>query len=502
MSAVFWHEFCGHGENFTSWKNGDFGHCFEQIVVICPSYIILAIFSSYYIAAAKCNSRGAFLPLPWYVKYRFSCSLLLCVLSVMQVVLTRILNQISVSYADIVTSCILSSSWLIHSIYIYRLKYLYWSSWRGAFAMVFIYILSLISLGAQLHTNILQRLNNSPSHNVVEEFSVYVSTFLQTSYLLTLVPSGERVRLVDEDVYYRAINESLDESSSLLNSTRSSYRSISRQSAAVVTAEHDVNWISWLTFHWVHQLLVKGAKKSIKSANDLFLLPVRLSTLNLYVKFTHILTGKFDNTFLRRDSYSSRSSLSSSINSIPDVQYSDTGTRNLYPDTTETKPVSLLRALNKAFGIEYYTLGILKLLADCLGFAGPILLNLLVSYMETKSEKEENGYLYATGLFLATLFGTFLSTQFDYNCKVVGLKVRTAIITTVYRKSLSVSNVSVKKFSSGQIINFMSTDTDRIVNFCPSFHALWSLPFQIAVSLYLLHQQVYTVTICIGCTYV
>ena len=36
----------------------------------------------------------------------------------------------------------------------------------------------------------------------------------------------------------------------------------------------------------------------------------------------------------------------------------------------------------------------------------------------------------------------------------------------------------------------MSTDTDRIVNFCPSFHQFWSLPFQVAVSLYLLHRQV------------
>ena len=35
----------------------------------------------------------------------------------------------------------------------------------------------------------------------------------------------------------------------------------------------------------------------------------------------------------------------------------------------------------------------------------------------------------------------------------------------------------------------MSTDTDRIVNFCQSFHQFWSLPFQIVISLYLLYQQ-------------
>ena len=42
----------------------------------------------------------------------------------------------------------------------------------------------------------------------------------------------------------------------------------------------------------------------------------------------------------------------------------------------------------------------------------------------------------------------------------------------------------------------MSTDTDRIVNFCQSFHQFWSLPFQIGVSLYLLEQQVRFYTQC------
>ena len=75
--------------------------------------------------------------------------------------------------------------------------------------------------------------------------------------------------------------------------------------------------------------------------------------------------------------------------------------------------------------------------------------------------------------------------------QVIGLKMRCAIITTVYRKALTVSSVTQSKFSTGEIVNFMSTDTDRIVNFCPSFHAFWSLPFQIAVSLYLLYKQVW-----------
>lgn len=36
----------------------------------------------------------------------------------------------------------------------------------------------------------------------------------------------------------------------------------------------------------------------------------------------------------------------------------------------------------------------------------------------------------------------------------------------------------------------MSTDVDRVTNFCPSFHEFWSLPLQIVVCLYLLHSQI------------
>ena len=55
---------------------------------------------------------------------------------------------------------------------------------------------------------------------------------------------------------------------------------------------------------------------------------------------------------------------------------------------------------------------------------------------------------------------------------------------------MTVSKSSLSKFSTGQIINFMSTDTDRVNNFGPSLHAAWSLPFQFSITLILLYQQV------------
>lgn len=47
---------------------------------------------------------------------------------------------------------------------------------------------------------------------------------------------------------------------------------------------------------------------------------------------------------------------------------------------------------------------------------------------------------------------------------------------------------SIKDVES-DVLNLMSTDTDRIVNSCISFHSLWSIPLQLFTSLYLLYIQ-------------
>ena len=44
---------------------------------------------------------------------------------------------------------------------------------------------------------------------------------------------------------------------------------------------------------------------------------------------------------------------------------------------------SLLKALYRAYGLPYLLLGIIKLINDILGFAGPLLLNVLIRYLET-----------------------------------------------------------------------------------------------------------------------
>ena len=91
---------------------------------------------------------------------------------------------------------------------------------------------------------------------------------------------------------------------------------------------------------------------------------------------------------------------------------------------------------------------------------------------------------------LFTFSAALCNVHFNFKVSEIGLRMRIALISTIYNKTLRVTSANLSKFSSGEIVNMMSTDTDRIVNFCPSFHAFWSLPFQVGVTLYLLYREV------------
>ncbi|KAL8042899.1 hypothetical protein ABFX02_09G082600 [Erythranthe guttata] len=150
---------------------------------------------------------------------------------------------------------------------------------------------------------------------------------------------------------------------------------------------------------------------------------------------------------------------------------------------------SLFKAIFSAYGWPYFRIGLLKVLNDCLGFAGPLLLNKLIRFLQ-KGSTDVDGYVLAISLGLVSVLKSFLDTQYSFRLAQLRLKLRSSIMTIIYRKCLCVSLAERSKFSEGEIQTFMSVDADRIVNLCNSAHDMWSLPFQIGVALYLLYRQV------------
>ena len=79
----------------------------------------------------------------------------------------------------------------------------------------------------------------------------------------------------------------------------------------------------------------------------------------------------------------------------------------LVPVTNQQQPqdeqpqISLVRLLYNCWGKQFFAIGLLKLLNDCAGFAGPLLLHAVVNFMETPGQPALEGYLYALLLALS-----------------------------------------------------------------------------------------------------
>ncbi|KFU84875.1 Multidrug resistance-associated protein 7 [Chaetura pelagica] len=225
----------------------------------------------------------------------------------------------------------------------------------------------------------------------------------------------------------------------------------SSQSQRSQVAEDGESWLSCFFYLWMNPLMKRGYQWKLNQPEDVCVLPRQLQTARVCDHF-----------------YSCWQS------SLQRAQ----------------EPVRLSSVLHAAFGLRFYSLGLLKLAGNLLGFSGPLLLNLLVNFMESQQEPLTHGVLYALGLFAGSFLGALLRNQFSYQLNKVRLMVRAAVISAIYRKALHVGSTSLARFTMGEIVNFMSTDTDRLVNFCLSFHEVWSLPVQFAIALYLLYQQV------------
>ena len=200
--------------------------------------------------------------------------------------------------------------------------------------------------------------------------------------------------------------------------------------------DDNTNVLSKLSFWWTNSLLRKGYAGELTSINELYDLPHQLNPKNLHTKFSKA-------TVLRKE----RS--------------------------------SLIQALLQCFGWEYFSLGLVKFLTVGLNFANPVLLHFLITFIQDKNESVWNAYYYAFGMFGATLFSTLFNIHLTYRMNIVFLKIRSSLITTIYEKVLKVSqaNLADGGFSSGHIMNLVSMDTDRIINFCLHFHEFWSMPY-------------------------
>uniref|UniRef100_A0A8C6Y5I8 ATP binding cassette subfamily C member 8 n=1 Tax=Naja naja TaxID=35670 RepID=A0A8C6Y5I8_NAJNA len=156
---------------------------------------------------------------------------------------------------------------------------------------------------------------------------------------------------------------------------------------------------------------------------------------------------------------------------------------------------SIWCALCYGFGRPLALSSTFRILADLLGFAGPLCISGIVHVRKGNNQRWysaeflANAYVLSVLLFFALLLQrTFLQASY-YVAIETGINLRGAIQTKIYNKimRLSTSNMSMGEMTSGQICNLVAIDANQLMWFfflCPN---LWAMPVQIIVGIVLLY---------------
>eukprot|EP00124_Ichthyophonus_hoferi_P005008 Ihof_evm1s639 gene=Ihof_evmTU1s639 len=152
------------------------------------------------------------------------------------------------------------------------------------------------------------------------------------------------------------------------------------------------------------------------------------------------------------------------------------------------KRPSVVMAITKAFGGPYLVAAGFKIVSDLLTFISPQLLKMLILFAKDSSAPVSHGYSLAIALFAVVTLQTLFLNQYYHLCFQTGIRVRTAVATSVYQKSLRLSSGARKESTLGEITNLMSVDAQRFLNVTGYLQTLWSAPLQICLALYFLYE--------------
>ncbi|KAJ8532523.1 hypothetical protein K7X08_012446 [Anisodus acutangulus] len=133
-----------------------------------------------------------------------------------------------------------------------------------------------------------------------------------------------------------------------------------------------------------------------------------------------------------------------------------------------------------AFFVLIYTLA---------SYVGPYLIDTLVQYLNGKRDFDNEGYVLVAAFFVAKLVECLAQRHWYFKVQQGGYRARAALVTKIYNKGLTLSCQSKQSHTSGEIINFMTVDAERIGDFGWYMHDPWMVIMQVGLALVILYKN-------------
>ncbi|GLT57463.1 hypothetical protein SLA2020_304330 [Shorea laevis] len=149
----------------------------------------------------------------------------------------------------------------------------------------------------------------------------------------------------------------------------------------------------------------------------------------------------------------------------------------------------LVKALFLSVWKEILLTAMLAFAYTVASYVGPYLIETFVQYLNGQREFKNEGYVLVTTFFVAKLVECQSQWHWFFRLKKIGIKIRAVLVAMIYNKGLTLSCQSRQSHTSGEIINFMTVDAERIGNFCWYLHDPWMVILQVALALLILYKN-------------
>lgn len=155
---------------------------------------------------------------------------------------------------------------------------------------------------------------------------------------------------------------------------------------------------------------------------------------------------------------------------------------------------SLWIAMFRAYGGPYMVAAIFKVINDVTQYIQPQLLRFLIafvaSYQTQRPQPVVQGAAIAFAMFACATLQTTMVHQYFQRAFEAGMRIKGGLASAIYRKSMKLSSEGRASKTTGDIVNYMAVDAQRLQDLTQWAQQAWSAPFQIIICMVSLYNLV------------